>query len=133
MTINKQNNRHTISPQTHIVFIMPCPKGIGSCQKLEQVKIRVGNKWLLVITGDLFATTVTQRATSFHYRWYLFLLHLIIQSSINISCPWVVNSHSAFYITILMINRALIAMKETKRAMRCNHQWYLCLLYWMIK
>ena len=33
MVINKQNNRHTISPQTHIVFIMPCPKGISSRHK----------------------------------------------------------------------------------------------------
>ena len=33
MAINKQNIRHTISPQTHIVFIMPRPKDIGSCHK----------------------------------------------------------------------------------------------------
>ena len=28
MAINKQNNRHTTPPQTHIAFIMPRPKGI---------------------------------------------------------------------------------------------------------
>ena len=34
MAIDKQNNRHTISPQTHIVFIMPrSKKGLGRCQK----------------------------------------------------------------------------------------------------
>ena len=33
MAINKQNNRHTILPQTDILFIMPCPKGIGSHHK----------------------------------------------------------------------------------------------------
>ena len=34
MAIFKQNNRHTISPQSHIVFIMPLSKkGIGRCQK----------------------------------------------------------------------------------------------------
>ena len=30
MAINKQNNRHTKLPQTHIAFIMPCTKSIGS-------------------------------------------------------------------------------------------------------
>ena len=34
MAIEKQNNRHTISPQTHIVFIMPrSKKGLGRCHK----------------------------------------------------------------------------------------------------
>ena len=33
LVINKQNNRHTTPPQTHIAFIMPRPKGIGSCHK----------------------------------------------------------------------------------------------------
>ena len=32
MAIDKQNNRHTISPQTHILFIMPrSKKGLGRC------------------------------------------------------------------------------------------------------
>ena len=34
MAIDKQNNRHTISPQTHIVFVMPrSKKGLGRCHK----------------------------------------------------------------------------------------------------
>ena len=33
MDINKQNNRHTAPPQTHIAFIMPRPKVIGSRHK----------------------------------------------------------------------------------------------------
>ena len=34
MAIDKQNNRHTISPQTHIVFIMPrSKKGLGRCHE----------------------------------------------------------------------------------------------------
>ena len=33
MDINKKNNRHRISPQTYIVFIMPYTKGIGSRHK----------------------------------------------------------------------------------------------------
>ena len=33
MSINEQNNRHTTPPQTHIAFIIPRPKGIGSRHK----------------------------------------------------------------------------------------------------
>ena len=34
MAINKQNIRHTISPQTHIIFVMPCSKkGLERCHK----------------------------------------------------------------------------------------------------
>ena len=34
MAIDKQNNRHTISPQTHILFVMPrSNKGLGRCHK----------------------------------------------------------------------------------------------------
>ena len=34
MAIDKQNIRHTISPQTHILFVMPrSKKGIGGCHK----------------------------------------------------------------------------------------------------
>ena len=33
MAINKQNNSHTTPPQTHIAFIIPCPKAIDSCHK----------------------------------------------------------------------------------------------------
>ena len=33
MAINKQNNSHTTPPKNHISFIMPRPKGIGSCHK----------------------------------------------------------------------------------------------------
>ena len=30
LAINKQNNMHKTPPQTHIAFIIPRPKGIGS-------------------------------------------------------------------------------------------------------
>ena len=33
MAIDKQNNRHTTPPQTHIAFIIPRFKDIGSCHK----------------------------------------------------------------------------------------------------
>ena len=38
MSMNKQNNRHTKPPQTHIAFIVPRPKGIGSRHKSETGK-----------------------------------------------------------------------------------------------
>ena len=44
------------------------PRVLVVATKMEQRIIRVGNEQLLVITGDLIATTVTQRATNFHYR-----------------------------------------------------------------
>ena len=34
MSINKQNNRHKTPRKTHIAFIMPCFKGIGSLHKI---------------------------------------------------------------------------------------------------
>ena len=33
LATNKQNNRHTTPPHTHIVLIMPSLKGIGSRHK----------------------------------------------------------------------------------------------------
>ena len=33
MAINNKNNRYTTPPQTHIAFIVACPKGIGHCNK----------------------------------------------------------------------------------------------------
>ena len=44
------------------------PRVLVVSTKVEQGTIRVGNKQLLVITGALIATTVTQRATICHYR-----------------------------------------------------------------
>ena len=100
---------------------------------VEQGKIRVGNEQLLVITGALIATPVTQRATSCHYQWYMFLLHWIIQSSIHISCPRFVNSHPVLHKTLLIITGALIARTVTQIAMSFHHRWHLCLLHWMIQ
>ena len=37
MAINKQNDRHTTPPQTHIAFIMLRPNGIGSRQEIVTV------------------------------------------------------------------------------------------------
>ena len=101
--------------------------------KVEQGKIRVGNKQLLLITVTLIAMTVTQRAIICHHRWYLFLLHWIIDSSIHLICPRLVNSHTALHISILVVTGDLIARAVTKREMICYHWWYLCLIHWMIQ
>ena len=66
---------------------------LGGATKVEPGTIRVGGERLLVITGALIGTTVTQKASICHYWWYLFLFHWIIWSSIHLSCPRFVNSH----------------------------------------
>ena len=83
---------------------------LGGATKVEPGKIRVGGKRLLAITGALTATTVTQRASRCHYRWYMFLFHWIIQSSIHLSCPRFVNSRPGLYLTVLVITNALISI-----------------------
>ena len=106
---------------------------LGGATKVEQGTIRVGGERLLVITGALIATTVTQRATSFHYRWYMFLFHWIIQSSIHLRCLPFVNSNPGLHITVPMITNSFIAITLTQRAMSCHKRWYLCFLYRMIQ
>ena len=86
-----------------------------------------------MITGVLIARTATQRATSCHLRWYLFILHWIIQSSIHPSCYWFFNSRPALHRTLLMLTGALIERTVTKREMIFHHRWYLWLLHWMIQ
>ena len=34
---------------------------------------------------------------------------------------------------LLVINGALIARTVTKRVMSCHHQWYMCLLHWIMQ
>ena len=106
---------------------------LGGATKVEQGTIRIGGQWLLGITGDLIATTVTKWATSCHYRWYLFLFRWIIQSSIHIICPRFFNSHSGLHITLLVITSTLIATTVTQREMSCHHRWYLWFLHGMIQ
>ena len=88
---------------------------LGGATKVEQGTIRVGGERLLVITGALIATTVTQRAPRCHYRWYMFLFHWIILSSIHLSFPRFVNIHTCLHITLLVITSDLIARKVTQR------------------
>ena len=100
--------------------------------KVEPVTIRVGGEQLLVITGDLIATDVTQRALRCHYRWYMFLFLWIIWSSIHLSGPWFVNIHPGLHLTVLMITNDLIAITLTQRAMSCCQRWYLRFPHGMI-
>ena len=99
-------------------------------KKVEQGTIRVGNERLFFITSDLIASTVTQRATGCHRRWYLCLLHWIIQSSIHPNFLRFVNSHPDLHITLLVITGTLIASTVTQISMSCHHRWYLWLLHW---
>ena len=43
------------------------------------------------------ARTVTQRAMSCNHRWYICLLHWMIQPLIHLFCPWFVNSHPTLH------------------------------------
>ena len=118
-----------------LIFYSSChvPRRVlGGATKAEHRTIRVWGEELLVITGALNSTTVTQRATRRHYRWYMFLLHWIIQSSIHLSCPRFVNSHPGLHITVPVITNALIAITVTQRASSCCHRWYVCFLHGMI-
>ena len=133
MSINKKITGTQFHHKLILYSSVHVPRVLVVATKVEQGTIRVVNKRLLMITSALIATNVTQRATSFHYRWYMFLLHLIIQSSIHLSCPPFVNSHPYIHITLLVINGALIARTVTQRAISWHHRWYLCLLHCMIR
>ena len=50
---------------------------------------------------DLITRNVTQRAMSCRHRWYLCLLHWMIQSLIHLSCPQFVNRHPYLHRTQL--------------------------------
>ena len=106
---------------------------LGGATKVEQGTISEGGEQLFLITGALIATTVTQRAMSCHYQWYLFLFHWIVQSSILLSCPRFVNINPGLHIKLLVITSTLIPMTVTQRAMSFHHQWYLCFLHGMIQ
>ena len=124
-------------PQYHhkLIFYSSCHvprKVLGGATKVEPGTIRVGGERLLAITGALIATTVTQRASRCHYRWYLFLFHWIIWSSILLSCRRFVNSHPCLHLTVHVITNALIAITLTQRKMSCRHRWYLSFHHGMI-
>ena len=62
---------------------------------------------LLIITGALIASVVTQRAMSWHHWWYLWLLHWMVQSLIHFICPLFINIHPALNITQRMSYKIL--------------------------
>ena len=118
-----------------LIFYLSChvPRRVlVGATKVEPGTIRAGGERVLVITRDLIATTVTQRASICHYRWYLFLFHWIIQSSIHLICPWFVNIHPGLHVTALVIANALIAITLTQRAMSCHHRCHLSFPHGMI-
>ena len=93
-----------------LIFYSSCHvlrRVLGGATKVEPGTIKVGGERLLVITGDLIATNVTQRASRCHYRWYLFLFHWIIRSSIHLSRPQVVKSHPGLHLPFLVIKKCL--------------------------
>ena len=111
-----------------LILYLSChvPRLLVVATRVEHGTIRVGNEQLLVITGALIATTVTQRETICHYWWYMFLLHWIIHLSIHLSHPRFVNSHSALQISILLITGALIERTVTQRETRtAEMDWWL--------
>ena len=114
-------NKISVTEYHHkLIFYSSChvPRRLlGGSTKVEPGTFRVGGERLLAITGALIATTVIQRASICHYRWYLFFFNLIILSSIHLSCPRFFNSHPGLHITVLMITNALIAITLTQRAM----------------
>ena len=118
-------NKISVTEYHHkLIFYLSChvPRRVlGGATKVELGTIRLGGERLLVITGALIATTVTERASRCHYRWYLFLFHWIIWSSIHLSCPRFVNSHPGLHITVLMITNALITTTLTQRAMTLTY------------
>ena len=104
----------------NLIFYSSChvPRRVlGGATKVEPGTIRVGGERLLAITGALIETTVTQRSSRCHYRWYMFLFHWIIRSSIHLSCPRFVISHPGLHIAVLMRTNALIAITLNQRAM----------------
>ena len=129
----KLNNRYTISPQTHIVFIMPRPKDIGSCHK----NVTENNQG-------------RQRTTPRDNRWFnrnfchsnsnkLSLLVISFYPSLNnsVTNPYQLSlvrqqsSRSSHFTAVT--TGALIARKANQREISCHHRWYLCLIHWIIQ
>ena len=102
MAIDKQNNRHTTPPQNHIVFIVPRFKGIGSCHKSGTG----GNQGRQRTTHHddrcFNHNNIHSKRNNFSLPVIYFLFHLIIQSSIHLSCPLFVNCHPDLHITQCM-------------------------------
>ena len=132
MAIDQKKQAHNITTNSYYIHHATLRRVLRGATKVEQGKIRVCGKQLLVITGFLITTTVTQRATSCHYRWFMFLFHWIIQSSTHLIYPRFVNSYPGLHITLLVITSAWIAITLTQRAMSFHHQWDLCFLHGMI-
>ena len=118
-----------------LIFYSSChvPRRVlGGATKAKPGAIRGCGERLLAITEALITMTVIQRASRCHYRWYLFLFHWIIQSSIHLSCPRFVSSHPGLHQTVLVITNALIEITLTQRSVIYRHLWYLRFPHGMI-
>ena len=134
MAIDKQNNRDTISPQTHILFIMPrSKKGLGRCRKIGTGNNQGRRRTTPRDNRGFNRNECHSKSNELSLPVISVSLLLKIQSSIHLSCPQFINSHSGLHITLLVITSALIAITVTQRAMSCHHRWYLCFLHGMIK
>ena len=131
--INKQNNRHTTTPQTHISFIMSCPKGVGSRHKSE-----TGNN-----QGRQWTTPCDNRCFNLKY----------IHSKINELSSPVISVPLPFHNSFInppqlssVCQRSSRSSQNTPCDNRCfnrnysnlkriifNHRWYLNLLHWIIR
>ena len=107
-------------------------KGLGRCHKSgtgnNQVRRRTTTRDNWGFNRNDCHSTIIEC----HYRWYLFLFHWMIRSSIHLSYPRFVNSHPGLHLTVHVIKNALIAITLTQRAMSCCHRWYLSFPHGMI-
>ena len=83
---------------------LSCPRFVNFNPALQRT--------LPVITGASIARRVTQRAMICHHRWYMWLLHWMIQSLIHLRCPRFVNSYRSLHITHLMSCKLLQYLVE---------------------
>ena len=112
---------------------MPLPKDIGSCEKDGTGKNQ-GRQWMTPLDNWWFNCKDSHsKSSEFSSLMIFFLFRLIIQSSIYLSCPRLVNIHPALRRTLLVITGSLLASTVTHRAMSCHQRWYLCLLHWTIQ
>ena len=132
MAIDKQNNRHTIPPQTHITFTVPRFKGIGSFHKSgtgnnqgRQRTTPQDNRWFNCNYCHSNSNEMSLPLISFSPPFNNSVINPSQLSSVR-------QQHSALHISLLVITGALIARTVSQREMNCHHRWYLCLLHWMI-
>ena len=130
LATNKQNNRLITPPQTHIAFIMLCPKGIGSRHK--------SGAW-----NNQGRQETTLRDNQFFNHKYSHSKSNKLSSPVIYVPPPLNNSvinppqlYSVFQQSSSSSNNNPcdnISMIVTQIEMSWHHWWYLCLHHWMIQ